>query len=254
MGRSQVVEGKIAIVTGGSRGIGRACVLDLARHGAEVWFVYQTSREAAEKLAAEAAEQGGTAHPVQADVRDLDRAQQVVDGILAGRSRIDILVNSAGIVRDGLLGTMTPEQWAEVIATNLTGTFNFCRAVAQQMISQRGGSIVNLSSTAAEFSSRGQVNYAASKGGINGLTRAMAKEMAPRRVRVNAVAPGMIDTDMSAAVRGLVGDKIKDLIPLRRIGAPEEVAKVVTFLASDAASYITGQVIRVDGGLSLGGY
>ena len=249
-----MVEGKIAIVTGGSRGIGRACVLDLARHGAEVWFVYQTSREAAEKLAAEAAEQGGTAHPVQADVRDLDRAQQVVDGILAGGSRIDILVNSAGIVRDGLLGTMTPEQWAEVIATNLTGTFNFCRAVAQQMISQRGGSIVNLSSTAAEFSSRGQVNYAASKGGINGLTRAMAKEMAPRRVRVNAVAPGMIDTDMSAAVRGLVGDKIKDLIPLRRIGAPEEVAKVVTFLASDAASYITGQVIRVDGGLSLGGY
>ena len=249
-----MVEGKIAIVTGGSRGIGRACVLDLARHGAEVWFVYQSSQEAAEKLAAEVAEQGGTAHPVQADVRDFDRVQRIVDGILAERSRIDILVNSAGIVRDGLLGTMTPDQWAEVIATNLSGTFHFCRAVAQPMISQRAGSIVNLSSTAAEFSSRGQVNYAASKGGINGLTRAMAKEMAPRRVRVNAVAPGMIDTDMSAAVRGLVGDKIKDMIPLRRIGLPEEVAKVVTFLASDAASYITGQVIRVDGGLSLGGY
>jgi len=252
--RDPVVQGKIAIVTGGSRGIGRACVLDLARHGAEVWFVYQSNREAAEKLAAEVTEQGGKAHPVQADVRDFERAGQIVDEVLAEHSRVDVLVNSAGIVRDGLMGTMTPEQWGEVIQTNLTGTFHYCRAVAQQMISQRAGSIVNLSSTASEFSSRGQVNYAASKGGINGLTHALAKEFAPRRVRVNAVAPGMIDTDMSAAVRGLVGDKIKDLIPLRRIGTPEEVAKVVTFLASDAASYITGQVIRVDGGLSLGGY
>jgi 3-oxoacyl-[acyl-carrier protein] reductase len=149
---------------------------------------------------------------------------------------------------------MMPDQWRDVIETNLFGAYHYCRAVAQQMLYQRGGSVVNLSSTAAEFASRGQVNYAASKGGIDALTRAMAKEFAPRKVRINAVAPGMIETDMSKAVRGLAGDRIKDIIPMKRIGKPEEVARVITFLASDEASYITGQVIRVDGGISLGGY
>jgi|YNPMSStandDraft_1061717.scaffolds.fasta_scaffold06996_3 3-oxoacyl-[acyl-carrier protein] reductase len=247
-------EGKVAIVTGGSRGIGRACVTELATEGAEVWFIYQSNQLAAAGLAGELASRGAKVHPEQADVRDFDRIQQLVENIFNQCGKVDILVNSAGIVRDGLLGTMTPEQWNDVLAVNLTGTFNCCRAVSQFMLSQRSGSIVNLSSTAAEFSSRGQVNYAASKGGINGLTRALAKEFAPRNVRVNAVAPGMIDTDMSEAVRGLVGNKIKEIIPIRRIGKPEEVAKVVAFLASDDAAYITGQVIRVDGGLSLGGY
>jgi 3-oxoacyl-[acyl-carrier protein] reductase len=248
------LEGKIALVTGGSRGIGRACVARLSAEGAEVWFVYQSNREAADSLVAELEKEGRSVHAVQADVRDGARAQQLVDALVEARKRVDVLVNSAGIVRDGLLGAMTPDQWNEVIATNLTGTYNYCRAVTQQMLYQRSGSIVNLSSTAAEFASRGQVNYAASKGGIEGLTRAMAKEFAPRKVRVNAVAPGMIETDMSQAVRSLAGEKIKEVIPMKRIGTAEEVARAVAFLASDEAGYITGQVLRVDGGLSLGVY
>jgi 3-oxoacyl-[acyl-carrier protein] reductase len=245
---------KVALVTGGSRGIGRAVVQRLAAEGAEVVFVFQTNVAAADALVAELTAAGHKVRAVQADVRDGQRAQQIVDDLVAQREALHILVNSAGIVRDGLLGAMTAEQWREVIETNLFGTYNYCRAAAQQMMYQRAGSIVNLSSTAAEFASRGQVNYAASKGGIDGLTRGMAKEFGPRKVRVNAVAPGMIETDMSQAVRGLVGPKLSEIIPLRRIGSPAEVAAVVAFLASDDPAYVTGQVLRVDGGLSLGGY
>lgn len=248
------LEGKTAIVTGGSRGIGRACAARLAAEGARVAFVYRANQAAADALAAELAAQGREVRAVQADVSDAARAQQIVDEIVNQWQRIDILVNSAGIVKDGLTGGMTDQQWREVLDTNLCGTFNYCRAVTQPMMMQRSGSIVNLSSTAAEFASRGQVNYAASKGGINGLTRALAKELAPRKVRVNAVAPGMIETDMSQVVRGIAGDQIKNVIPMKRIGKPEEIASVVAFLASDEASYLTGQVLRVDGGLSLGGY
>jgi 3-oxoacyl-[acyl-carrier protein] reductase len=248
------LEGKIALVTGGSRGIGRACVECLAAEGAEVTFVYHSNREAAEALASELCGKGAKVQAVQADVRDPDRAAEIIEKLVEKSGRLDVLVNSAGIVKDGLLGGMTNDQWRDVIETNLYGTYNYCRGATQQMMYQRQGAIVNLSSTASEFASRGQVNYAASKGGIDGITRAMAKELAPRGIRVNAVAPGMIETDMSKAVRGLAGDQIKKIIPLKRIGKPEEIAQVVVFLASDEASYLTGQVLRVDGGLSLGGY
>jgi 3-oxoacyl-[acyl-carrier protein] reductase len=247
-------EGKTAIVTGGSRGIGRACVARLAAEGAKVALLYNRNPQAAEALLAELNCPAGQLRALQADVRDLTRAHQIVDQLFEEWGKIDVLVNSAGIVQDGLLGAMTAEQWRDVVETNLGGTFNYCHAVTQPMMMMRKGSIVNLSSTAAEFAARGQVNYAASKGGIDGLTRALAKELAPRNVRVNAVAPGMIDTDMSQVVRGIAGEQIKKVIPLKRIGQPQEIAAVVAFLASDEAAYLTGQVVRVDGGLSLGGY
>lgn len=247
-------EGKTAIVTGGSRGIGRACVERLASEGAKVAFVYQSNQQAADALVAELASAPGGVRAVQADVRDLARAHQIVDQLFEEWEKIDVLVNSAGIVHDGLLGAMTQEQWRDVLDTNLGGTFNYCHAVTQPMMMMRRGSIVNLSSTAAEFAARGQVNYAASKSGIDGLSRALAKELAPRNVRVNAVAPGMIETDMSQVVRGIAGEQIKKMIPLKRIGQPQEIAAVVAFLASEEAAYLTGQVLRVDGGLSLGGY
>jgi 3-oxoacyl-[acyl-carrier protein] reductase len=159
------------------------------------------------------------------------------------------------VIRDGLFATMSPDQWHSVIQTNLTGTYNYCRVRRTPMLSSRKGSIVNIILARGRRvpGSRGQVNYAASKGGIDGLTRCLAKELASRKVRVNGVAPGMIETDMSAAVRNLAGDRIKEAIPLRRVGQPQEIASVVAFLASDDASYITGQVLRADGGLSLGG-
>ena len=245
---------KKALITGGSRGIGRACVAKLAAEGAAIAFVYQSNGEAAESLVEQLKAEGHDVRALQADVRDSERVHQLVEELVEEWEALDILVNSAGIVKDGLLGAMTADQWQDVIDTNLGGTYNFCHAVVQQMMYQRSGSIVNLSSTAAEFASRGQVNYAASKGGIDGLTRSLAKELAQRKVRVNGVAPGMIETDMSATVRNLAGDQIKKVIPLKRIGKPEEIADVVAFLASDEASYLTGQILRVDGGLSLGGY
>jgi 3-oxoacyl-[acyl-carrier protein] reductase len=245
---------QVALVTGGSRGIGKAIVLALAREGAKVAFVYKGSKEAAESLQAEIAQSGGTAKAVQGDVADPEAAKRIVADVLTDWGRVDILVNNAGVIRDGLFVRMDADSWKTVLNTNLDGTFYFCRAVAEQMaLKQRSGRIINVSSVAAEHVNSGQANYAASKGAVNSFTRALAVELGSRSVTVNAVAPGFIETDMSEAVRNKAGDFIaKKLVPLRRLGKPDDIAGVVLFLAGPAGAYITGQVITVDGGLSLG--
>ncbi|OWK38142.1 3-oxoacyl-ACP reductase family protein [Fimbriiglobus ruber] len=244
---------QVAIVTGGSRGIGKAIVQALAKEGAKVAFVYRGSQQAAEELQAAITQAGGTAKAVQADVADPEAAKKVVAGVLAEWGRVDILVNNAGVIRDGLFLRMDAQAWKDVLSTNLDGTFYFCRAVVEQMaLRQRFGRIVNVSSVAADFVNAGQANYAASKGAVNSLTRALAKEFGGRNVTVNAVAPGFIETDMSEAVRNKAGDLIAKAVPLKRLGKPEDIASVVVFLCGPAAAYVTGQVITVDGGLSLG--
>lgn len=249
-----LLKDQVAIVTGGSRGIGRGVVQALAREGAKVAFVYKGSKEAAESLAAEITAAGGTAKAIQGDVADPEAGKRIVAAVMADWGRIDILVNNAGVIRDGLFLRMDADAWKTVIDTNLTGTFYFTRAVVEQMaLKQRFGRIINVSSVAADHVNAGQTNYSASKGAINSFTRALAVEIGSRNVTVNAVAPGFIETDMSEAVRNKAGDFIaKKLVPLRRLGKPEDIAAVVVFLASPAGSYITGQVITVDGGLSLG--
>ena len=242
-----------ALVTGGSRGIGKAIVLALAKEGAKVAFVYKGSTEAATALEAEVAAAGGVAKAHQGDVADPTTGKRITDAVLADWGRLDILVNNAGVIRDGLFVRMELEQWRTVMSTNLDGAFAFCRAAADQMVfKQRSGRIVNVSSVAAEHVNAGQANYAASKGAINAFTRALAVELAARGITVNAVAPGFIETDMSEAVRNKAGDIIKKMIPAKRLGKPEDIAGVVAFLCSPAASYITGQLLTVDGGLSLG--
>jgi 3-oxoacyl-[acyl-carrier protein] reductase len=244
---------QVALVTGGSRGIGRAIVLAFAAEGARVAFVYRGSRDAAESLIAEVGRTGGTALALQADVGEAGAAQRCVERVEEEWGRLDILVNNAGIVRDDLFVRMEPEAWESVLGTNLGGTYQFCRAVAFPFMRQRRGRIINVSSVAAECVSPGQANYAASKGAINALTRALAVELGSRDVTVNAIAPGFIETDMSAAVLAKAGDLVKKVIPLRRLGRPEDVARLAVFLASADSGYITGQVLTVDGGLSLGG-
>jgi 3-oxoacyl-[acyl-carrier protein] reductase len=243
---------QVALVTGGSRGIGRAIVQALAAEGARVAFVYRGSQAAADSLVQAVTQNGGVALALKADVTDPAAAEQCVERVEKEWGRLDILVNNAGVIRDDLFIRMDPEAWTTVLQTNLGGTYNFCKAVAYRLMKQRRGRIINVSSVAAEHVNQGQTNYAASKGAINAFTRALAVELASRNVTVNAVAPGFIETDMSEAVRNKAGDMIKKLIPMRRVGQPEDIAKVVVFLASDDSAYLTGQVLTVDGGLSLG--
>jgi 3-oxoacyl-[acyl-carrier protein] reductase len=243
---------QVAIVTGGSRGIGRGIVKAFVAEGAKVAFIYKGNQQAADSLMAEIAQSGGVAKAHQCDVTSHDAAVKVVEAVEADWGPVNILVNNAGVIRDGLLVGMKPEEWNVVIQTNLGGTFNFCLAVAMKLARQRKGRIINISSVAAEHVNKGQTNYAASKGAINSFTRALAVELAGRGVTVNAIAPGFIETEMTESVRNKAGDLIKKMIPLKRLGQPEDIAKAAVFLASADAAYITGQIITVDGGLCLG--
>jgi 3-oxoacyl-[acyl-carrier protein] reductase len=243
---------QVALVTGGSRGIGRGIVKAFAAEGAKVAFIYRGNQSAADSLCAEVKQAGGTALALQCDVTNAEEVEKVVERIEKELGPVNILVNNAGIIRDGLFVGMHTEDWNAVVQTNLGGTFNFCRALAMKLARLRKGRIINISSVAAEFSNPGQTNYAASKGAINAFTRALAVELAKRNVTVNAIAPGFIETDMSEAVRNKAGDRIAKAVPMKRLGQPEDIARVAVFLASADAGYITGQVLTVDGGLSLG--
>lgn len=240
---------RVALVTGGSRGIGRAIAIELARSGARVVFTYRSSPEGAEATKKRIEELGGNASAIPCDVVDLTAVEELVAKILQDHSRLDIVVNNAGITRDQLIVRMKPEDFDAVVATNLRGTWNVCRATARTMLKARSGRIINLSSIVAETGNTGQTNYAATKGGVEALTRSLARELGSRGITVNAVAPGFIETEMT---RDLPSDFVQGLqaqIPLGRMGSVEDVAQAVRFLASDDAAYITGQVLRVSGGL-----
>lgn len=243
--------GKVALVTGGSRGIGRAICVELARLGANVALCYAGNAQSAEETVSACEALGIKALAVRCDVSDAQAVAGFVDAAIKEFGRIDILVNNAGITRDGLLMTMKEENFDAVINTNLKGAFLAMRAVTRPMMKQRYGRIVNLSSVVGLHGNAGQVNYAASKAGVIGMTKSAAKELATRGITVNAVAPGFIDTDMTAALPEAARTGLLSKIPAGRLGAAEEVAKAVAFLASDEAAYVTGQVLAVDGGMSM---
>ena len=244
-------EGKVALVTGGSRGIGRAIAIRLAQEGAKVAVNYAGNQAAAEEVKSIIEEQGGTALLVQADVADSTAAAEMVERVHEELGGLDILVNNAGITRDTLLVRMKDEDFDAVIGTNLKGIYACTKAAAKFMTKQRSGRIVNLSSVVGEIGNVGQTNYAAAKAGVIGFSKAAAKEFAARGITVNVVAPGFIDTDMTAVLKDAIREKIVTGIPLGALGKPENVADAVLFLVSDAASYITGQTLNVDGGMVM---
>ncbi len=241
--------GRSALVTGGSRGIGRAIVERRARAGMDVTFTYLGNEAAANEVVS--ANPGLKIAAAKVDGRDSAAVNACVDGLVERCGRLDVLVNNAGVIRDHLLPMLEDEDLKAVFETNIEGVFHFCRAAVPHMMSKRYGRIVNLSSVSAEKGGRGQTNYAASKGAVNAFTKALAVEVGRRGLRVNAVAPGVIETEMSQEVRSLAGDEILSNIVLKRYGQPAEIAEAVWFLSSDLSGYITGQVLSVDGGFKM---
>lgn len=245
------VAGKTAVVTGGSRGIGRAICLELAGQGANIVLCYAGNESSAAETTAACEQLGVKALALRCNVADAGEVKAMMDTALAEFGRIDILVNNAGITRDGLLMMMKEEDFDAVLDTNLKGAFLCMKAATRTMMKQRYGRIVNLSSVVGLRGNAGQVNYAASKAGVIGMTKSAAKELASRGITVNAVAPGFIDTDMTASLPENARTALLSSIPVGRLGAAEEVAKAVAFLASDDAAYVTGQVLAIDGGMSM---
>ena len=248
---TKILDGKVALITGGSRGIGRAICINLANAGASVYVNFASSPAAAEETVQACRALGVKAEALQFNVGESEAVDAAVDKIKANSGKLDILVNNAGITSDGLFIRFKDEDWNRTINTNLSGAFYCARAAAKLMIKQRQGRIINISSVVAEMGNAGQAAYVSSKAGLLGLTKAMARELASRNVTVNAVTPGFIDTDMTAKLTEELKAELLKQIPLSRLGTPEDIAGLVQFLASDAASYITGQVIGVSGGMYM---
>ena len=246
-----MLEGKIALVTGASRGIGRQIALTLAKYGADVIINYNGSARKAEEVAEEIRAMGRRAETVQCSVADFEACKEMAEFALKAFGHIDILVNNAGITRDNLLMRISESDFDAVIDTNLKGTFNTIHHFYKTFLKQRSGRIINLSSVTGILGNAGQANYAASKAGVIGLTKSVARELAGRNITVNAVAPGFIDTEMTQAMTETAKEAVLSQIPMKRVGQTEDIAETVAFLASDRARYITGQVISVDGGMSM---